>query len=346
MGLYLALDVGGTKTAAVLGTESTTLARTEAGSIKTLRLSPEEAARNLQMVLQALEQQSGQSIRGQVMRTCIGTSGAAAPGVRAWMERALAEAVGGGLVILGDEVIAIDSAFAGGRGVLVIAGTGSNIVGRASTRAMVHTGGWGPALADEGSGHWIGSEALRACFRAIDRAEPSTADAVSPDGSPRPIAPEHLPSLLGRFLQALALPDLQAIIGEANAPGFAAARLVPAVAEAARAGDLLAGEVLRRAGRDLAGLVAAVIAKMDRLEQKSRQAAEFLSAPPAVAFVGSVLSHVAEVREAMFAGLRERFPSIELHEQATDPLAGALWHARGRPPLLAPGRTIVSDGKE
>ena len=342
MSLYLAMDVGGTKTAAVLATEDAVLARTEAGSIKTLRLSPDEAARNLHSVLQALERQSGRSLRGHVERTCIGTSGAAAPGVRAWMEQALAGAVGGDLVILGDEVIAIDSAFAGGRGVLVIAGTGSNIVGRAATGAMVHTGGWGPALADEGSGHWIGTEALRACFRAIDSAEPSTADAVSPDGSPRSIAPEHLPPLLRRFLEALALPDLQALIGEANAPGFVSARLVPVTAEAARAGDPLAGETLRRAGRDLAASVIAVAAKMEHLEQH----AGVPFTPPPVAFVGSVLSHISEVREAMGAGLRERFPSIEIHGQPTDPLGGALWHARGRPPLLAPGRVIVSDEGE
>ena len=339
MSLFLALDVGGTKTAALLATRDIVLTAASAGSIKTLRLPASEAARNLAALLSSLEAQSGLSLQGAVQRTCIGTSGASAPSVRAWMEAAFAASVGGDLLLLGDEVIAVDSAFQGGRGVLVIAGTGSNIVARAATGAMVHTGGWGPALADEGSGHWIGTEALRACFRAIDGAAPSSADAVSADGSPHIVRPEDLPALLRQILAALALPDPEALIGAANAPGFASAQLVPVVAEAARQGDALAGAVLGRAGLDLAAQVAAVIYKIEHLERA--EAGVFRA--PEVAFVGSVLAHVPEVREAMFAGLRERFPAIRLREEPVDPLRGALWHARGRPGLLAPGAGIVSD---
>ena len=32
-------------------------------------------------------------------------------------------------------------------------------------------GGWGAAIGDEGSGYWIGREAVRAGFRALDRGE-------------------------------------------------------------------------------------------------------------------------------------------------------------------------------
>ncbi len=341
MALYLALDVGGTKTAAVLAEEAAVLAGTSGGSIKTLRLSGAQAARNLGALLAALEQQAGFPLRGRIRRTCIGTSGVSAPGVRAWMEAAFAESVGGELLLLGDEVIAIDSAFQGGRGVLVIAGTGSNIVARAATGALVHTGGWGPALADEGSGHWIGTEALRSSFRTIDAAVPSSADAVSADGSSHAVLPGDLPPLLRRILAALDFPDLEAVIGAANAPGFASAQLVPVVAEAARQGDAAADAVLRRAGSDLAEKVADVIRKVEHLE-RGAAFSTFFDAPE-VAFVGSVLTHVPEVREAMFAGLRERSPSILLREKPVDPLGGALWHARGRPGLLAPGAGIVSD---
>jgi glucosamine kinase len=326
MSLYLALDVGGTKTAATLADEEKILSRAMAGSIKTLRVLPAEAAANLRAVLDALETQSGFSLRGAVARTCVGTSGVSAPGVRGWLQAAFAEAVGGDLLLLGDEVIALDAAFAGGRGVLVIAGTGSNIVGRASTGKMVHTGGWGPALADEGSGHWIGTEALRACFRSIDAAPPSTADAIHVESKRIDIVPEHLPPLLRGILQALQLPTLDDLIGAANAPGFHSAALVPVVAAAAREGDLLARQVLLRAGRDLAGLAGAVIRKIDHLEAGSL--ATF--APPEVAFVGGVLSNIQPVRDAMHEALRQQFPGIALQQAAVDPLEGALWHARGQ----------------
>ncbi len=326
MGLYLAFDVGGSKTAAILANESNILARAESGSIKAMRLSPAQAQANLQAVLGELEAQSGVPVHGKVARTCIGTSGISAPAVRQWMHMAFAETVGGELLLLGDEVIALDAAFQQRRGVLVIAGTGSNIVGRASTGAMVHTGGWGPALSDRGSGHWIGTEALRVCFQAIDAASPSTADAVSASEFAEPVLPEDLPPLLRRCMAALRLATLDDIIGAANAPGFHSAMLVPAVLEAALAGDASASEVLRRAGQDLAGLVAAVVRKVEVLEGGS-------SAPLEVAFAGGVLTHLAPVRQAMQAALASCLPGTVLPRTPVDPLEGALWHARGRPQL-------------
>jgi glucosamine kinase len=324
MNLYLGLDVGGTKTAAMLADDTHVLATAEAGSIKTLRLPEEEAMRNLVAVITALEGRSGRTIRGNVVRTCVGTSGVSAPGVRSWMHAAFAETVGGEFLLVGDEVIGLDAAFPGGRGVLVIAGTGSNIVSRASDGRMAHSGGWGPALADEGSGHWIGTEALRACFRAIDAAPPSSADAVLPDRAAPSADPADLPPLLVRFLDLLGLPAQHDIIGAANAPGFHTAALVPAVVAANAAGDPIAARTLHRAGSDLAQLVHAAIRKAATFE------ADATLPPPEVAFVGSILTHIAAVRDAMTAELQGLYPGIVVRQTPEDPLLGAIWHARGR----------------
>jgi glucosamine kinase len=326
MNLYLALDVGGTKTAAMLADNERVVARATSGSIKTMRILPSEAAASLKTLFADLEAQLGRPLRGQVARTCIGTSGISSPPVVAWMRTAFAEAVGGELLLLGDEVIALDAAFRGRRGVLVIAGTGSNIVGRAGTGEMAHTGGWGPALADEGSGHWIGTEALRACFRAIDAAIPSSADMIALDGSQTPTSRVDLPPLLAHMLDALQLQTRDDLIGTANAPGFASAALVPVVAEAARAGDPLASEVLQRAGHNLAKLVTAVIRKMEHFE-RATPSNDF----PEVAFVGGILANVPAVWQAMQTTLNQHFPGIAVQRKPVDPLDGALWHARSRP---------------
>ncbi len=332
MPLYLAFDVGGTKTACVLADEERVLARAEGGSIKTLRIPAGEARAHLEAVLLQLVSATGLDLR-QVRRTCIGTSGVSAPAVRAWMHRAIAETVGSELVLLGDEVIALDGAFPGRRGVLVIAGTGSNIVGRAATGQMAHAGGWGPMLADEGSGHWIGHQALRACFRAIDAAAASSADFVAGGegavsgpawfGGPNPA---DLPPLLRRFLDYLRLPDLDSIIGAANALEFRCAQLVPVVVEAARAGDALARATLQSAGEALAVLVGQAIAKVEGLETglATRQGT------PEVAMIGGILTHIVEARAAMHRALDRRYPGIVLKPEPADALAGALWHARGR----------------
>jgi glucosamine kinase len=61
-----------------------------------------------------------------VLRTCIGTAGETVPLVADWLRHTVAERVGGGLLLLGDVEIALDAAFRGGPGVLILAGTGSN----------------------------------------------------------------------------------------------------------------------------------------------------------------------------------------------------------------------------
>jgi N-acetylglucosamine kinase-like BadF-type ATPase len=50
----------------------------------------------------------------------------------------------------------------------LIAGTGSIVVGRDQNLSFFRVGGWGPHFGDEGSGFWIGREAVRTALRALD----------------------------------------------------------------------------------------------------------------------------------------------------------------------------------
>jgi N-acetylglucosamine kinase-like BadF-type ATPase len=60
-----------------------------------------------------------------------------------------------------DARIALEGAFGGGPGVVLIAGTGSAIIGKNQRGEVVSVGGWGRLLGDEGSGYFIGREAVR-----------------------------------------------------------------------------------------------------------------------------------------------------------------------------------------
>ena len=75
--------------------------------------------------------------------------------------------------VVGDEVIALDAAFQGGPGILQIAGTGSNTIGRAPDGSRECAGGWSSRLGDEGSGYWIGVNSLRRALHAYDREQPT-----------------------------------------------------------------------------------------------------------------------------------------------------------------------------
>jgi glucosamine kinase len=162
---FLAIDAGGTKTVGVLADETRVLARAMCGSVKLMRVGEAEATARLLGLLRELSGVAGVELK-EVSRSCVGMAGLSIPAVREWAEKTLGGVVGGELELCGDEEIALDAAFRGGAGILVIAGTGSNIVGRVAvdesgdeeTVAKYWVGGWGPVLGDEGSGYWIGVE--------------------------------------------------------------------------------------------------------------------------------------------------------------------------------------------
>jgi N-acetylglucosamine kinase-like BadF-type ATPase len=71
--------------------------------------------------------------------------------------RALAQRV----EVISDAEAALLGALDGGPGVLILAGTGSIVLGRDARGHLARAGGLGPLLGDEGSAFWLGREWLR-----------------------------------------------------------------------------------------------------------------------------------------------------------------------------------------
>jgi N-acetylglucosamine kinase-like BadF-type ATPase len=301
LAFYLALDVGGTKTEYVLADETRELARLRGGTIKLMRTDANTAAQNLDKALAELTALTGVSMRS-VTCSCVGAAGVTVALVTDWLREAFAERVGGSLILVGDVEIALDAAFFGGPGVLVMAGTGSNVAGRTSTGDLTTAGGWGPALADQGSGSRIGHQALRDIFLAIDEDRTTT--------------------LLSAILDLWQLPDLNSLVGYANqipAPDFTC--LAPLVVRCAAEGDTVAQSVLRREADDLAHLARLVIERLRRANNRS----DWL---PDLAFTGSILEHVAPIREGIVDALRRDLPALKIVPGVVDPILGALWRTR------------------
>jgi N-acetylglucosamine kinase-like BadF-type ATPase len=165
-------------------------------------------------------------------------------------DRVAAELVArtGARVAVGDDTdAALAGAFRGGPGVVVIAGTGSGAAGRDAAGRTTRVGGHGFLLGDEGSGYWIGREAVRAALRAADGTGPPTA-------------------LSGEVETAFRrLLDAEREVHERPTDRQLLTRLVPAVATAARAGDTEAGRILAEAAGHLVDLAEAVRARLGPL---------------------------------------------------------------------------------
>jgi glucosamine kinase len=298
MAFYLGLDAGGTKTTALLGDESRILARAVGGSIKPLRVSIEQAQQNLRALLAEIARLSGVDLR-QVTASCVGTAGLRLPQTDGWMRQIISNCAGGSIEVCGDEEIALDAAFPGGAGVLVIAGTGSNILGRTSTGHRLTVGGWGPILGDQGAGYWIGHQALRAALRAKD-------------------FQRHSP-ILERVVAFWKLSVLADIINAAHS-GADFSQLAPIVVQCAEEGDAVALEVLVRGGRMLGEDAAEALRQVRALEPDLPM--------PGIAFIGGILDKVAFVRDAMTETIRLSAPSVHILPEAVDAVSGALWRAR------------------
>ncbi len=299
MSLYLGVDSGGTKTECWLGDETSILARASTGTCKLTRVGQEVATERMQALLREV-MGSARVRRGKVTKTCVGVAGFSMQEVREWAWMVVDRIVGGEVEVCGDDDIALDAAFRGGLGVLLIGGTGAVVMGRCSDGKRMTAGGWGPAVGDEGSGFWIGREAVRESLRSLDRGRST--------------------KLLEAIRVAWGAADVGKLVAIANArPGPDFAALAPVVAYCEQDGDVVAGRVLTRAGVELADQVEVVWKRM--LESGERQAD--------LRYTGSVVEKIAHVRRGMARRIAQRCEGLRLVEGAVNSLEGALWRARG-----------------
>src|SRR3989475_11684791 len=78
------------------------------------------------------------------------------------------------VLVVNDALIALVAGAKDAPGIVIIAGTGSIVYGRNAGGDASRAGGWGHMIGDEGSGYWIGREALAAVMRASDGRGPAT----------------------------------------------------------------------------------------------------------------------------------------------------------------------------
>ena len=298
MQVVLGIDGGGTRTRASIKRGEQVLAYAENGSIKRLRVGNEAAEENLRALLKDVYAQAGAT---GVDAACCGVASASMPGVREWIAEVLKEFGAGLTEVVGDEVIALDAAFQGGPGILQIAGTGSNTIGRAPDGSRECAGGWSSRLGDEGSGYWIGLHAVRRGLNAYDREEPS--------------------QVLTKVGEIWGTPTIDQLVNLGDStPGPDFAALAPAINELAEAGDPVAVGVLKQAGADLVDLVLLVRGKLRRKHN--------IAGEVPVAWTGGAVEKMRLVREVFFAGLHQAAPEMPVSPVAAVSLEGALWRAQ------------------
>ncbi|WP_020664389.1 N-acetylglucosamine kinase [Amycolatopsis benzoatilytica] len=299
MTLVVGVDAGGTSTRAIAVDSAGVVhgTGTAAGANPNSHPPAEAAARIAGAIEHAL---AGERDVAGVVVGMAGESKLSDPAVAAEFSAAW-ERIGlsGRVRTVNDAEVAYASATSEPDGTVLVAGTGS-IAGRVRDRRMVRSsGGHGWLLGDEGSGFWLGREAVRATLAALEGDGPL-------DGLPEAVLAEAFgPSGVDLSDRAAAM---WALVTRANAePPIRLARYAPFVSAAAAAGEPGATEIVARGATELV-----------RVARATREPGE----KTPVVLVGSVLAEDSPVGtrvRAEFAGLTVLTSS--------DGVLGAAWLA-------------------
>lgn len=297
VGIFLGIDGGGSQTSCAIGDETSLLGSGADVGSNVLRVGEAQAKKSIASAIRQACAAANVTPK-QIQRTCIGVAGGARPETTEIIRRILSELVSGAVEVVGDMVIAMEAASDGGPGVVVIAGTGSIAYGRNAAGQTARAGGWGFAISDEGSGHWIGRAAVTAAMRVCDEGKSG--------------------GLLENIMKTWGVITREQMIVVSNAsppPDFAG--LFPAVLAAADAGDPSSHDILARAGVELATLANIVISRL------------FADADSAlVAMSGGVFRNSALIRQVFYNRLRLECPKAVVNADLIDPVRGALDLAR------------------
>jgi N-acetylglucosamine kinase-like BadF-type ATPase len=204
------------------------------------------------------------------------------------------------VLVVNDALIALVAGAGDAPGIVIIAGTGSIVYGRSAAGEAARAGGWGHMIGDEGSGYWIGREALAAVMRAADGRGPAT-------------------DLSAEILSHFAVEDvsrLPRIVYDREAPRMAVAELGPLVQRIADAGDAVAVRILERAADELV-LAAGSVAS--RLEMRGDAFTFFLS--------GGAFRGVPRLVNDLERRLGEVAPRAQVQRLEIEPAIGAVWLA-------------------
>lgn len=238
-GTVIGLDIGGTKTRGVRFTDGVAVADEIVGSSNVQNVSGEEAAMNLAELFAKIG-------GGDVAQVYAGAGGIDTEDDAAALAALIEPHVPGARITVVHDSRLLLAAGRASTGVAVIGGTGSAAWGRNADGEEARAGGWGYLLGDEGSGYWLGREAVRYSLRRMNQG----------------LEPDQLTAALLESCQLDHPNKLIALFHSAETGRRYWAQRARLVVEAADAGHAPSADLLDQAGRDLAFLAAEVLRQL------------------------------------------------------------------------------------
>ncbi len=291
MGYYLGIDGGGSKTKAVLCDSSLNIISSFTGkSINFNSVGFDRARENLTEIADKI---LGKKIIPDAV--CIGC---AALSSRA--DKELTEKLCGGIFECGniildsDLFIALEAMNVEGSCAVAVCGTGSMAAGRLEDGSVIHTGGFGYLLGDEGSGYSIARDAIIAVLRAEEKSAPETS----------------LTKAAEKYFGVADSDGLIDFVYSEPVPVKEIAGFAKTVSECAENGDGAAKAVIRRNAENFAETVCALLRRMP----------EGIS----LGLWGGIMQNCEDIRNILIDVVKKEFPVTEISVLENSPETGAV----------------------
>lgn len=198
--------------------------------------------------------------------------------------------------VVSDARIALEGAFSGKAGCILIAGTGSILFGKDKNGFIHRSGGFGRLIGDEGSGHSIGRKGLAAVAKELDGRGKATL----------------ITQQLNKKYYISSAPDLIINVYKNN---FDIASAAEVVLSAAGKNDVVALQILNE---EVDELLLHLNAAMKKMKSKKLD----------IAFTGSLIANKNIYSDLLRTKIADNFPFVKIQEPGNTPVEGAILLAK------------------
>jgi glucosamine kinase len=206
-------------------------------------------------------------------------------------------------IVVNDVVAAWATATGARPGIGAISGTGSNVFGMGTDGRTWRSGGWGHLLGDEGSGYWLGLQAIRAALRDRDASGPPTA----------------LGEAAVEFFRMASVEALAAHLYSRPLSKSEIAAFAPTTALVAERGDSVAQRIYERGASELGGQIVAVARQSGLAAGPGGAEGDF-----PVGLIGSAFKAGALFVEPLVSTVRRVAPQARVSVVEMPPVVGSV----------------------
>jgi N-acetylglucosamine kinase-like BadF-type ATPase len=304
MKYFIGIDGGGSKTHCILtDLNANKLFECFNGPVNLLTKETEISCRTVFSLLKKCSEGFNFSFN-EIVSVVLGAAGAGRKTDAEKFEKVFLEFLSKEKIILNDffvcsdALIALEGAFAGKPGCIIISGTGSIMLGKDEKGNIHRVGGFGRIIGDEGGGFMLGKKGLNAVAKSFDGRGKST--------------------LIKELVQQkFNINSQEMLINEIYNNALDISSIAPLVLEAGGKGDEIANKIVEDETEEIIIHIFAMSGKINTKELN-------------VSFAGSIITNENYFLNILKEKIHKRLPNVHIHQAKYSPAFGAVLLAQER----------------